>query len=63
MASKDKAQPPKNKAPDPLTPAVGPGTNEEGAAESLAYAKHIEQQRRPVMVHQRSSVSPAIPKK
>ena len=63
MDSKDKPQSPKDKASDPLTPSVGPGTNEEGAAVSLAYAKHIEQQRRPVTVHQRSSVSPATPKK
>ena len=63
MDSKDNPQPPKDKAPDPLTPSVGPGTNEEGAAENLAYQKHIAQQRRPVTVHQRSSVSPATPKK
>ena len=63
MDSKDKPQPPKDKASDPLTPSVGPGTNEEGAAESLAYAKHIEQQRRPLVSRIPSSVSHATPKK
>ena len=63
MASKDIPQPPKNKARDPLTPAVGPGTNEEGLAESQAFAKHREQQRRSGASRFPLPVSPATPKK
>ena len=58
MDSKDKLQPPATQPP-----AVGPGTNAEDAAESLAYAKHIEQQRRPLVSRVPSSVSPANHKK
>ena len=44
MDSKDKPQPPKDKALESMypKPVVGPGTNEEGAAEALAWPKHRE---------------------
>ena len=65
MNSKDKPQPPKDKAPEPMypKPVVGPGTNAKGAAEALAWQKHRERQRRPMTVHQPSSDKPTSPKK
>ena len=41
----DNESQPANKAPPP--PVVGPEYNEEGAAETLAWQKHQERQRRP----------------
>ena len=55
MDSKDKSQP---QPPATQPPAVGPGTNEEGAAEALAWQKHRERQRRPVMAHHRGNPTP-----
>ena len=61
MDSKDKPQSPK--AQDPLQPVVGPGTNAEDAAPALAWQKHREQHRRPVVNRVPQPAIPVTPKK
>ena len=56
MKPEDTPQPPNDKAPQPEypKPAVGPGTNDEGAAETEAWQRHRMQQRRPFKAPQDS---------